>query len=309
MAKLSHRMRVALIIPTRNAGPLWNRVLAEIAAQRLQPDRKLVIDSASGDDTAALARAAGFEVLGIEKADFDQGGTRQRGAEHCADCDLLIYLTQDVVLANPDAFAQLIAAFDDPKVAIAYGRQLPREGATPIEAHARAFNYPATGHVRTLADADRLGFKAAFSSDAFGAYRRAALLEAGGFPRRIIFGEDSHAAATLLLRDWKIAYCAGALAAHSHDYSMAQEFRRYFDIGVFHQAESWIVEKFGSPGGEGRKFVLSELGYLRRTAAWRIPEAFVRTLAKWLGYQCGRREQLFASSTKRRLSMNAAYWR
>lgn len=302
-------MRTALIIPTRNAGQLWNRVLAEIAAQRLQPDRKLIIDSASGDETAALARAAGFEVLGIEKADFDQGGTRQLGAGHCADCDLLIYMTQDVVLANPDAFSQLAAAFDDPRVAIAYGRQLPREGATPIEAHARDFNYPPASHVRTLADAARLGFKAAFSSDAFGAYRRAALLEAGGFPRRIIFGEDSHAAATLLLRGWKIAYCAGALAAHSHDYSVAQEFRRYFDIGVFHQAEAWILEKFGSPGGEGRRFVQSELGFLRRTAPALIPEALLRTLAKWLGYQCGRRERFFSRATKRRLSMNPGYWR
>ena len=83
-------MRVALIIPTCDAGPLWQRVLAEIAAQRRQPDRKLLIDSASRDDTPALARTAGFEVLGIAQADFDQGGTRQLGAAHCADCDVLI---------------------------------------------------------------------------------------------------------------------------------------------------------------------------------------------------------------------------
>ena len=302
-------MRTALIIPTRNAGPLWKRVLTEIAAQNLQPDRKLIIDSASNDETAALARAAGFAVLGIAQADFDQGGTRQLGAGHCIDCELLIYLTQDVVLAQANAFAQLTAAFADPRVAIAYGRQLPREGATPTEAHARAFNYPETSHVRTLADAGRLGFKAAFSSDAFGAYRRAALLAAGGFPRRIIFGEDSHAAATLLLRDWKIAYCAGALAAHSHDYTVAQEFRRYFDIGVFHQTEAWILQKFGSPGGEGRRFVQSELAYLRRHAPGLIPEAFCRTVAKWLGYQLGRREHLLPMAAKRSLSMNRGYWK
>lgn len=302
-------MRVALIIPTCDAGPLWNRVLAEIAAQRRQPDRKLLIDSASRDETPALARAAGFEVLGIAQADFDQGGTRQLGAAHCADCDVLIYMTQDVLLADSDAFTQLLAAFADPRVAIAYGRQLPRAGATPIEAHARAFNYPAASHVRTLADAARLGFKAAFSSDAFGAYRRAALLEAGGFPPRIIFGEDSHAAATLLLSGWKIAYCAEACAAHSHDYSVPQEFRRYFDIGVFHQAEAWMLEKFGSPGGEGRRFVQSELAFLRRSAPILMPEALLRTLAKWLGYQLGRRERLLPQFAKRAFSMNRGYWK
>jgi rhamnosyltransferase len=308
MANISSTMRIGLIIPTYNAGPLWERVLAGIAAQRRQPDRKLIIDSASHDQTAAMARAAGFEVLAIEKSSFDQGGTRQRGAEHCVDCDVLIYLTQDVVLANPEAFTHLVAAFDDPQLAVAYGRQLPREGATPIEAHARAFNYPAASHLRTLADAARLGFKAAFCSDAFGAYRRSALLDSGGFPNRIIFGEDSYAAATLLLRDWKLAYCTDAQALHSHDYSVAQEFRRYFDIGVFHKAEAWILQKFGLPTQEGRRFVLSELAFLRHAAPTLIPEAMLRTTAKWLGYQFGRREHWFTSKLKRSLSMNRGYW-
>jgi rhamnosyltransferase len=308
MGNLPSTMRVGLIIPTYNAGPLWERVLSAIAAQQRQPDRKLIIDSASRDQTPALARAAGFEVLAIDQSSFDQGGTRQLGAELCADCDVLIYMTQDVVLANAEAFTYLIAAFDDPQVAVAYGRQLPREGATPIEAHARAFNYPAVSNFRELADAQQLGFKAAFCSDAFGAYRRAALLESGGFPARIIFGEDSYAAATLLLRDWKIAYCAEAQALHSHDYSVAEEFRRYFDIGVFHKAESWILGKFGLPTQEGRRFVLSELASLRHTAPTLIPEAMLRTLAKWLGYQFGQREHWFTSRLKRSLSMNRGHW-
>ncbi|MEA3208867.1 MAG: hypothetical protein QOE70_1924 [Chthoniobacter sp.] len=302
-------MRIALIIPTYNAGGFWRKVLAGIAGQGLQPERKLVIDSNSRDETAALAREAGFDVLGIDQRDFDQGGTRQLGAERCADCEVLIYMTQDVLLTQPEAFARLVAGLEDPQVAMAYGRQLPRAGASPIEAHARVYNYPPQDHIRTIADAERMGFKAAFSSDAFAAYRRSALMEAGGFPKRIIFGEDSFVTAAFLLRGWKVAYCAAASAAHSHAYTVPQEFRRYFDIGVFHQKEAWIQEKFGSPNGEGMRFVRSEIAYLLGVSPLLIPSAMVRTLSKWLGYQMGRRERVFPLPLKRLFSMHRGHWK
>ena len=65
------------------------------------------------------------------------------------DAEILIYLTQDAVPFDADAFANLVAHFEDAEIGAAYGRQLPREKASPIEAHARHFSYPAASRVRS----------------------------------------------------------------------------------------------------------------------------------------------------------------
>lgn len=45
--------------------------------------------------------------------------------------EFAIFLTQDAILASPDALQQQVAAFDDPQVAATYGRQLAHANATP----------------------------------------------------------------------------------------------------------------------------------------------------------------------------------
>ena len=86
-----------------------------------------------------------------------------------------------------------------------------------------------------------IGIKAAFLSNSFAAYRRSALESVGGFPSDTIFGEDTFAAAKMLLNGWKIAYSAEATVYHSHNLTFIEEFRRYFDIGVFHSREKWFM--------------------------------------------------------------------
>jgi rhamnosyltransferase len=205
-----------------------------------------------------------------------------------AAAEFFVYLTQDSILADANALARLTAAFEDPTVGAAYGRQLPRLDANPIEAHARLFNYPPVSATRSLDDQAQLGFRSIFFSNSFGAYRRTALQQAGGFPRELNFGEDTVVAARLLQSGWRIAYVSDAQAYHSHAYSCRQEFRRYFEIGRLHGNESWLLRDFGNASGEGRKFVRSEIQYLCRRAPWLIPEALLRTGLKYLGYQRGR---------------------
>jgi rhamnosyltransferase len=190
----------------------------------------------------------------------------------------------------------------------AYGRQLPRPGAGPFEAHARLFNYPDRSEVRSMEDAKRLGIKACFFSDSFAAYRLDALEQVGGFPERAIVGEDVIVAAKLLKAGWKIAYVADACVYHSHDLTPLQEMRRYFDIGVFHARESWILREFGKPEGEGLRFLRSELRYLWQHAPWRIPESFLRAALKYFGYRLGRAERWLPLGLKRWLSLQKHFW-
>ena len=258
--------------------------------QRLKPSQVVVIDSSSTDGTASRARAEGFTVLEIDRQAFNHGGTRNQAALCLPRADILIYLTQDAIPRGADSFSNLVAAFRDPAIAAAYGRQIPRRGASTIEAHARLFNYPPSSQVRSLKSRSALGFKSIFFSNSFGAFRRSALMSVGGFSPHAEFGEDTLAVARLHHAGWKTAYVADALAEHSHAYSLEREFRRYFEIGRFHARERWLMEEFGSAAGEGRRFVVSELRYLLKHEPFQIPSALLRALLKYAAYQAGRRE-------------------
>ncbi|WIX33791.1 glycosyltransferase [Salinicola sp. JS01] len=299
---------MGLCVPTLNAGAGWDAWL-EATREAAEGYRFLVIDSTSDDATADLARAAGCELHRVARRDFDHGGTRGWALELLADCDIVIFVTQDALVSSPETFARIIQTFDDPSIGAAYGRQLPYSWATPVAAHARLFNYPADSHTMAAEDVARYGIRAAFLSNSFTAYRREALMEVGGFPNGTILSEDMIAGARLLKKGWRLHYCAEAQVYHSHNYSLFQEFRRYFDIGVLHANEPWLLEMTGRAEGEGRRFILSEARYLMQHAPWLLPLATVRNGLKYLGYSLGRRHHLLPKRCKPGLSMHAAYWR
>jgi len=300
--------KVAVCVPTLNAGASWSCWLAAWSAQFETP-HTLAIDSSSTDATSALAAEAGIAIHTIPRTAFNHGGTRQMAAGMLSGAEFVVFLTQDAILATPDAITKLLEAFDDPQVGAVCGRQLPHRDAGPIGAHARRFNYPDASAVRSAADIAALGVKTAYLSNSFAAYRKSALMSVGGFPHDVIFGEDMCVAARMLLSGWKVAYRADAAVHHSHDYGMAQEFRRYFDIGVLHAREPWLLEKFGRPEGEGLRFVRSETAYLWKHAPHLLPSAWLRTLLKLAGYRLGKAEAHLPLWLKRRLGMLHGYWK
>lgn len=305
---MSH-LRFAVIVPMLNAEPDLAQFIPAFQAQSLQPDRFLVLDSSSTDKTADICRAAGAEVVVIDRSDFNHGGTRMQGTRLVADdCDIAIFLTQDAILASATAFETILAAFQEPAISAAYGRQLPRENALAVETFARLFNYPDTSRTRSKADIPTYGFRTCFCSNSFAAYRISALIEAGGFPKDTIFGEDALAVGQMVLNGGSVRYVADATVRHSHSYSLIQEFRRYFDIGVMHSRSQDLLQHFGSPSGAGREFVLQELRYLAKHSPLRIPEACVRTLLKYTAYKLGRKESDLGLGLKRRLSMHKHFW-
>ena len=305
---MSSFVKSVLCIPTLNAGKTIGQLLAGLRSQIYQVSELLVIDSDSTDDSADIFRDAGAIVYVISRASFNHGRTRQMALECCSGTDIIVYMTQDAILASPDSVKNILTPFKDEKVGAVCGRQIPYPDASPIAAHARLFNYQAVSSVKSKDDIKRIGIKAAFLSNSFAAYRRTALMDVGGFPSNIIFGEDTYVAARMLLAGWKVAYAAEASCYHSHNYSIVEEFRRYFDIGIFHSQEKWFIDLLGKAEGEGKKFVLSEFKYLLKKAPWLIPSAMLRTLVKLMGYKLGQMEHKLPSQIVKRLSMNKGYW-
>ena len=298
-----------MIVPTLNAGVQWLEWLDAFNRQTIKPDRMLVIDSGSDDDTAGIAKKYGFEVEVISKSEFDHGGTRQYGVNLLGDVDFCIFMTQDAILADDDSLSSILQPFHNIEVAAVCGRQLPRNQATQIEAHARLYNYPAKSFSRSIKDVDKFGLKTAFLSNSFAAYRITSLLDIGGFPDNVIFGEDMYVATKLLKAGYEVAYAADASVYHSHNYSLWQEMKRYFDMGVFHAREPWIRQELGGAEGEGVKFVVSEYKYLLKHAFWYVPEGVLRTLFRYAGFRLGLIEKRLPLWLKRTLAMNKGYFK
>ncbi len=301
--------KTLLVCPTLNPGESFRRWHLLIKKQSMQPALVCVLDSSSVDDTVAIAGEFNCDVQLIHRADFNHGATRNIPLKNDDGYAFIVYLTQDAFLSDNDALENILQPFVDDEVVAVCGRQLPRKEASPIEAHARIFNYGGKSFTRSIVDVQSYGLKTAFISNSFAAYRVSALKEMGGFPDNVIFGEDMYVATKMLKSGYKIAYAADACVYHSHDYTLFQEFRRYFDMGVFHAREPWIIQELGGAEGEGMKFVVSEFKYLLKYAFWQIPEALLRTACRYSGFRLGLMEEKLSLRLKRRFAMNKGYFK
>lgn len=298
----------AVIVPTYNAGDLWPLWLDSLNKQSVQPDKFLVVDSSSSDNTVELSLSYGADVRIISPVNFNHGGTRNYAVSEVGEVDVVVFLTQDAILSNPDSLAKLVSAFKHSDISAVCGRQLPHVDANPLAKHAREFNYPPESMIKSFNDVSVLGLKTAFMSNSFAAYRRSSYESLGGFPKNTILAEDMYLAAKMILAGHKVAFCAEAMVYHSHNYTPWDEFRRYFDIGVFHACEPWIQLQLGGASGEGVTFVCSELRYLWNKYPLWIPRAILTTVYKFIGYKIGCNYKFLPMSWCEKLSMYKSYW-
>lgn len=300
-------MKVSVIIPTYNAEHYLPQLMKVIAKQTIDTEL-IIIDSSSTDNTRTIVEPYADKIIVIPQNEFDHGGTRNKAVQE-ASCDLVIFLTQDALPDSEDTFENIISIFDNEQVSAAYGRQLPYETTNIFGKHLRVFNYTEQSYIRQLSDKEKYGIKTAFLSDSFSAYKKSAMEEVAGFKNGLIFGEDTHIASKLLFAGHSIAYVAAARVYHSHSYTWAQEFKRYFDMGVFHVKEGWILDIFGKTEGEGLKYIRSEWRYLcKHYAYFHLPAFFIRNGLKYIGYKTGKYYRLLPKSIVKKLSMHASWW-
>ena len=298
---------ISLIIPTYKAEKYLPALLEKLKNQTISFEL-IIIDSSSADRTIEIAKQFTDKIIVIPQSEFDHGGTRTKAAK-LATGEILIYLTQDALPVNEYAIENIVKVFEDKAVGAAYGRQMPYEDSSLFGKHLRNFNYTAHSYKRTLKDKETFGIKTAFLSDSFAAYRKSMLDEIGWFKDELILGEDTYAGAKMLFAGHTLAYVSEAQVYHSHSYTILEEFKRYFDIGVFHQCESWIPEEFGKPEGEGMRYIKSEFLYLLKNDAWYLlPEFLMRNGMKYLGYKMGQNYQKLSPLWMKYLSMHCRWW-
>lgn len=284
---------ISVIIPTLNAEEEIGPLLDSLLGLNTCPDEILVVDSSSDDMTQDIVKQyskKGVRLKVICRKEFDHGGTRHQAFLETRG-DFVFFLTQDAVPADESYVENMLAPFDDPQVAMASGRQLPKPGARRYVQLVQEFNYPPEPNVRSVDDIPRLGIKAFFASDACSAYRRFAYLEAGGFEHPLNTNEDMLMAATFLHAGWKVAYAADACVLHSHNLSPREQYHRNREVGIFlarHAAELGVSDEVGE-GGRLVRSVVSRLMIERHLIE--LVAFSIDCIARLLGNRAGRRSQ------------------
>jgi rhamnosyltransferase len=275
---------IGIVIPTFEAAKHLPHCLPPLLNSPLKP-KVLVIDSSSTDDTVPMARSMGAEVMVIPQKEFNHGATREKGRQYL-NTSIVVMITQDAYATSTGMLAHLVKPIVEQRASIAYGRQLPHRGAGFFASFSRMFNYPPDSHIRSLADISHYGVYTFFCSNSCAAYLNHALDEVGGFPS-ILFGEDTIVVAKLMQRKHCIAYVAEAAVYHSHDYTLKQEFRRHFDMGLSRRAHRELLTIIGSESKRGKEYVLSLLKELWNISPSSIPYALLQTVVKWSGFRLG----------------------
>ena len=248
-----------------------------------------------------------LEVHHLTRREFDHGNTRNQGISY-SDAEYILLMTQDAVPENEFLVESLLKGFDNSKVAVAYGRQLPREDCREAEKFTRSFNYPAESKVKSKTDIETMGIKAFFCSNVCAMYKREFFDLLGGFTKKTIFNEDMIFAGNAIKADYMIAYVAEARVVHSHNYGNMEQFHRNFDLGVSQKEYPEVFAGIKSES-EGIKLVKKTAAHLWKSKRkLQIIPMVIQSGFKFAGYRLGKNYTKLSKGFVIKCSMNKSYW-
>jgi rhamnosyltransferase len=224
---------VSVVIPTKNAGPDLDQVLAMLSRQEVEAEPEiLVVDSGSNDETEEICRRYPVRFEQIKPKEFGHGRTRNLGVSRTRG-DIVCLLTQDAIPADTRLLRNLTRHFDQEDVAGIVGRQVPRPDASVLTARdvngwilgsadPRISRITSQNEFESLSPADKY-FLSAFDN-VCSAIRRS-VWERIPFPD-VLFGEDVEWGYRALRCGYAIVYEPKAMVYHSHERSIGYQFRR-----------------------------------------------------------------------------------
>ena len=115
--------QASVIIRAKNEAAGIGRTLDLLRRQTISADTEvIVVDSGSTDQTVAIARAAGAEVIEIPGPSFTFGSALNTGTA-AASAPIVIALSAHAYPPDEQWLARMVGAFDNPRVACACGLQ------------------------------------------------------------------------------------------------------------------------------------------------------------------------------------------
>jgi rhamnosyltransferase len=294
-----------VVVLTKNPGPRFRQVLDAVLGQRHPSFEVVAVDSGSTDGTVELLEAASVSLHRIPPESFGHGRTRNLAAA-AARGDHVAFLTHDAVPRTPSWLEHLVAPLDDAGVAGAYGRQVARPSASPLECHFNSHMYPPVDRELELDPGRPFKIAESFFSNVNSALRRSTW-ERFPFPEDVVMSEDQWWARSVLGAGLRIAYVAAAEVEHSHDYRLSELFRRNFDSGASLRGLDQ------TPRTESlrllARYLASEARWLRRSGrSALIPAAVVREVVRASGFAAGQHAGRLPPPLRSALSMHPDHW-
>jgi len=299
-------LRISVVIPVLNAARYLPALFDALDAQEgVRPEEIILVDSLSTDNTAQIAQSHPLTRI-VPIRNFTHGRSRNLGARE-ARGDIVVVLSQDARPQDTRWLLNLVAPFDDPRVAATYSRQVPREDANPMETFFLRHRFPAGAPVRReRTGPGELTLEQVFFSNVSAALRRSVLLQFP-FDEEIIMSEDQQFSRDLLNAGYAVVYCPESVVVHSHNYSLATCVRRYFD-SVYSLTQIFPAHGFGTSSAMGLDYLRHEAGFmLRRHPLW-LPYYFLYNLAKITGTLLAHAGDRLPLWLLRRVSLHSYHW-
>ncbi len=227
---------VSIVIPAKNGRPTIGPCLDAVLAQELDiPFDVLVIDSGSTDGSLDDIRARpAVKLHRIAPSGFDHGDTRNLGAGMTTG-QAIVFLVQDAEPVGRHWLAKLVRNLDDPRVAGAFSRILPRPHAGPLVKKGcegdlcfgtqRIETTMESPEAWAALDPHMLRLRCNFN-DVSSVLRRS-VWERLPFERGM-FGEDIKFTRAALEAGWTIVFDPESEVLHSHEYDAATVAARTF---------------------------------------------------------------------------------
>lgn len=235
MSPGSRQPVASVVILTRNGRPEVQDCLAAVFDQETDwPFEVIAIDSGSEDGTLEVVSRHPVRLVEIPSEEFNHGATRNLGAE-LASGDFVVFLTQDAIPASSQWLSSLVSALDDPRVAGAFSRQIPRADAHALVKRSLSLwvagsdrrsvkSIPEDGGYSRMTPFER--YHLAAFDNVSSCIRRTAWQHLPFNP--VSFGEDIDWAQRALQAGHFLVYEPASQVVHSHNRSPGYEFRRTY---------------------------------------------------------------------------------
>ncbi len=206
----------SIVIRCYNEEHHISRLLSGVMQQTMSDVEIVVVDSGSTDATLRVASGYRVNVLSIRPEEFSFGRSLNIGCQ-AANGEFIVVASGHVYPVYKDWLERLLAPFDDPEVALVYGKQRGGKTTKYSENQVLAKWFP---------NESNLHQDHPFCNNANAAIRRS-LWEQFPYDETLTGLEDIDWARRAMHVGYRIAYAADAEVVHVHSETLSQIYNRY----------------------------------------------------------------------------------